>query len=774
MPLLWISLLFITGLALGANLLWYAAGWLWLGGLSLLSWPILRRLPQGSAFFTQLCWMGRVEPRLMIPPILLLAALFFGAARIAVHVPDVNHGHVAAFNDTGIVRLQAIVCADPDRRDQSTLLRLEVEEVTAINEDGSLETPRPAHGYLLAYIPGRVPWQYGDRLLLEGKPVTPPEGEEFSYRDFLARKDVYTYLTYPKIRLIEIGAGNPLLAAIYRLREWAYHEIYHLFPSPEAPLLAGILLGLERDIPEDIGRAFRDTGTAHIIAISGFNIAILAQLFSNLFGKVFSRWWAMVAAIAAVCGYTILVGAAASVMRAAIMGSMALLAQQLGRRSTGFNGLALTAAAMCLFNPRLPWDPSFQLSFMATLGLMVYGDRFQGGFTNWLEQRLPVETARKIAAPVGEYILLTLAAQLMTLPVILYHFQRLSISSFLANPLILPAQPLVMILSGLAVIAGLVSDPLAHLLASLAWPLSAYTIRVVEWMAQIQWGVLVLDEFNMITVALMYTVVLSPLFSDRFPTFKKNVLKPSFIITIIGLTAAFFWRGAQALPDNHLHLIVFDMNGSQVVLVQAPRGETVLINGGDSVRLLNEALGRRLSPIHRQIDGLVLNTSEASGFSSLTRVLEGYPASQVLWGSDSPRHRAGEQLNKYLRRKAVSAKRMAQGDTIAIGNEARIAILATDPQGSALLLEWQSFRALLPGGIDPHTLRAEDVHNLGVLILEQRDLERTTADQWMQYMPQSVIYTTDFAEENEIWLIPRPQGWISVETDGLLMWLEKK
>ena len=105
------------------------------------------------------------------------------------------------------------------------------------------------------------------------------------------------------------------------------------------------------------------------------------------------------------------------------------------------------------------------------LGLILYGDPFQSGFTAFLERHMPAERARKIAGPVGEYFLLTLAAQLMTLPVILYHFQRLSLSSLLANPLILPVQPLVMVLSGAAVIAGAISDPLAHLLVKtgLSW-----------------------------------------------------------------------------------------------------------------------------------------------------------------------------------------------------------------------------------------------------------------------------------------------------------------
>jgi competence protein ComEC len=775
MPLLWLSLAFLAGLVLGTTSLeWRVEYWLGLGAACLLLWPVLRKIPAGRGLRDRLRWLGVKEARLMVPPILLAGFVLLGAGRMAAHGPDPASGHVARFNDGGRVRIQAVVVGDPDRRDSSTLLRLAAEQVIPLAEDGSAGEPQAAHGYLMAYLPGRAPWQYGDRLLLDGLPETPPENDEFSYRDFLVRKDVYTYLTFPRIRLVETGAGNPVMAAIYGLREQSYRKVFELFPAPEAPLLAGILLGLERDISEEMAQAFRDTGTAHIIAISGFNIAILAQLFSNLFGKVFSRWWAMTAAILAVFGYTLLVGAAASVTRAAIMGSLALVAQQIGRRSTGVNSLALTAAIMSLFNPHLPWDPSFQLSFTATLGLMVYGDRFQGGFTRWLERKLPAQTAKKVAAPVGEYVLLTMAAQVMTLPVILYHFQRLSVSSLLANPLILPAQPLVMILGGLAVIAGLVSEPLGHLLAALAWPLPAYTIRVVELMGQIKWGVVALGEFNLATIGLMYAAVFAPVLGDKLSGVKKAFLQQGLLVIGIGLAAAFLWRGVLHLPDGHLRLTVYEMNGSQAVLLQAPDGQQVLINGGPSTRLLNDVLGRQLSPLDRRLDALLLTSAHSSSLSSLPRVLEGYPASAAWWGSDPPKNRAGDRLQRFLRRQKVETRRLAAGDALALGPEARVEVLASDPQGSALLVRWRSFRALLPGGIEPRYLRAEDIHHAGVLVLEARDLEKTTPEDWLAYQPQAVVFVGGSSDLPESWLVPRPQGWISVTTDGFEMRVETK
>ena len=127
----------------------------------------------------------------------------------------------------------------------------------------------------------------------------------------------------------------------------------------------------------EVQQAFRDTGTAHIIAISGFNITILAGLFMTISRRLFKGRLNFLAAVAGIAIYTLLVGAEPSVVRAAIMGGLGILAQELGRRQFALNSLAFTAVVMCLFNPFMPWDVSFQLSFFATLGLILYAQPFE-------------------------------------------------------------------------------------------------------------------------------------------------------------------------------------------------------------------------------------------------------------------------------------------------------------------------------------------------------------------------------------------------------------
>jgi competence protein ComEC len=409
-----------------------------------------------------------------LPVGVVAALLLFGNALAMGSQPVFSPLDAAWYNERGEVRIIGVVDRPPDRVDQSQRVQVRVERITPLYE-GRSERSYPVKGLVLIQAPGATKLHYGDRVRMTGKLKTPPDGESFSYRDYLARKQIYSLMpVYGGISIRESGAGSPLLAGIYNLREQAYIALTRSIPQPEASLLAGILLGIETDMPDDLDRAFQNTGTSHIIAISGFNIAILSTLFCGIFIRFTPKLLAPFLAILAIAAYTVLVGAQASVVRAAIMGSIGLVGQVIGRRQAGANTLVFTAAVMCAFNPLVLSDAGFLLSFTATLGLILYADPLKTWFTNLASRRVSSEMAQRISGPVGEYFLFTAAAQVTTLPVILYTFGRLSVSSAVANPLILPAQPPVMILGGIAVMAGMAlpqaGDVLAHLVTP-CWPI---------------------------------------------------------------------------------------------------------------------------------------------------------------------------------------------------------------------------------------------------------------------------------------------------------------
>ena len=786
MPLLWLSVSFLAGLVAGYT--WRWDGWALLATGLTLAAALLSRLPERFKRPAFTGWMLRPHAFLRVAPLALLAVLAWGAWRVGAALAVPPDSPPALLNERGLFRMRGVVSGPPDRREQSTLLHFSLDSAVRLDQDGQpVGKWMQVRGLALLVLPAGAGWRYGDRLEIDGLPETPAEAsanDSFSYRDYLKRQGISCYIVFPKTRRDGPGAGNPLWRAIFWFREQAYQEIYRLFPFPEAPLLAGILLGLERDLPPDLSQAFQDTGTAHIIAISGFNIALLASLFSMLFtallGRVLSRWWVLALTILALAGYTLMAGAGASVVRAAIMGSMALISTQLGRRPAGmagFSTLAFTAAVMCLFNPLLPWDGSFQLSFAATLGLMLYASGLQEGFIRLATLRLPLPLARKLAGPASEYFLSTLAAQITTLPVILYSFQRLSISALLVNPLVLPAQPLLMALGGAAVLGGLLFEPLGWLLASAAMPLITYTIRVIETFALLPGGVLKMGELDPVMAGLLFAVVTLPAFMAGFfskiPERVKSWASPVLALAACGLLAAFLARWTLAMPDGRLHLTIFEGGAYPVLLVQAPDGSRVLVNVGNSANHLSAALGARFAPFDRRIDALIVANCAPEALEPLPFLLERFNVQGAWWGC-APSSAGGKALDAALDDAHVNSRSLLAGERLLLGGEVTLQVLSAGTAHSGVLLEWRSFRAVLPGGVAPGSLGRE-AQMPGVLALGAGALEDSPPHAWSALGAQAVVVSPPESSGLSLpveWVKLGQREWVSIITDGERMWVE--
>jgi hypothetical protein len=213
MPLLWLSLAYLAGLALGGSAPpALRAAWPWLAAGLPVTWLLLRLIPARLAVPGWLRWLVTRDARLRLPPVLLAITFTLGAWQVSTALPAPKAGEVGALNDQGRFRLVGVVSEPPERREETSLARLTVESAAPLAPDGKPGPMQATSGALLVMVPGPVDWQYGDRLALEGRPVTPPANEEFSYRDTLARQGIYSYLAYPRVERLASGAGSPLLA----------------------------------------------------------------------------------------------------------------------------------------------------------------------------------------------------------------------------------------------------------------------------------------------------------------------------------------------------------------------------------------------------------------------------------------------------------------------------------------------------------------------------------------------------------------------------------
>ncbi len=249
----------------------------WLAGIFLgflLNLPVLFVALVGLVPLVSLfLWRENSQVRLAS---LCALALLLGAWRYSSAVPHFDEGSLAYYNEQGWVRLTGVVRGEPDVRDTYTNLWVAAESLVLDDQEC------PVTGTVLGRAPRYPEYRYGDRLEIEGLLETPPEFEDFSYRDYLARQGVHSLLRRPHINLLARDQGNFFYAQLYAFKGRAQTTIARLLPEPQASLLTGILLGVETGIPADLMADFSATGTAHIIAISGFDTSIIAGLFSSL------------------------------------------------------------------------------------------------------------------------------------------------------------------------------------------------------------------------------------------------------------------------------------------------------------------------------------------------------------------------------------------------------------------------------------------------------------------------------------------------------------
>lgn len=774
MPFFWFAVTCLLGILAADLLSIRPLIWLILLGVSLVLWLVPLVLRRGPNLFTHRPLVSR------IPPIVLAVFFLLGAWRLSASKPIASTSQVSWYNNKGLVEFVGVIAQPPDVRDMHTSLVVKVEELTPLELDE--RDPGTTKGrVLLQVMPGKE-YHFGQRIEVRGKLQTPPDGHDFSYRDYLARHSIYSLITYAHIDVLAEKAGNPVLAAIYRLRERSEETLAAILPSPESDLLMGILLGNDRGLPDTLNDAYQVTGTAHIIAISGFNVALLAGLATSLLSRALGKRRGTTWAIILLTFYCILVGAEAAVVRATIMGCLAMMGALLGRRNNGLNTLGLTVLGMCLVNPNLLWDIGFQLSFMATLGLVLYAQPFETWLMEQLAHRFKPELIERLAAPLTQYLLFTLIAQVMVLPLLAFHFRRLSWLFLVANPLVLPVQPLVMVLGGVALLGGLLFPGLGRVLGYLAWPFAAYTNRVVTWLAALAPTPLTLNHFSIAWVILYYVVLFTLTFTRDWKAAWQKLAKPATLLIPLGCAVLVTWSLALGRPGGKLALVLLPAGDNPVLLAETPGGRFVLVNGAIEPSSLRAQLSNFMPLTFRKLDSLVIPSCKKDDVIGLVDLEDRISLHQVIWACDPERIQTTRQLYQSFSSAGVDQAHMSPGDRLDLGNGAFLTLQTAQDNNALLSIIWQDFSARLVIG-DSTIFKTGNQSNANLLILPFKSGELLTANgypaaqvTWLAVDPQNAALIN-----NQPRVAPAPlcptclatdrYGWLRAKTDGQQLWL---
>lgn len=410
----------------------------------------------------------------------LLGALLYLARPFTPCLPADHVARIAdALGDGDTVVVTGVITAWPETRPHSARYRLHVQEIRWRGER------KQVRGTVLVRAARYPAYRYGDRVRVVGRLSRPPVFDDFDYRRYLARQGIHAVLAAERIVPLDAGHGSRFWHVLYGLRARGAETIDATLPEPYAALAKGILLGIESDIPRDLYADFNATGTSHIIVISGFNIAIVAGLFLALLGPLLGKRRAAVVAIVGIGLYVLLVGADAAVVRAGLMGGIFAASQVLRRQTHALNSLFASALIMLSLNPLTLWDVGFQLSFLATLGLIVILPGIQRPFRATLARILPEAWHGPTFDLLNDALVVTAAAQTTTTPLIVATFGRVSLISLLTNALILPVQPAIMVGAGVSTLVGMLWLPLGRVMAlvpllPLAWTVAAVRLTA-DW-----------------------------------------------------------------------------------------------------------------------------------------------------------------------------------------------------------------------------------------------------------------------------------------------------
>ena len=510
------------------------------------------------------------------------------------------------------------VDGEPDVRDRSALLRLRVQEVAG----GTRTRPtwEPASGLVQLRVPLTPVYAYGDVLDVRGQLAAPPVLPDFDYGEFLARQGVRSVMAYAAISPVRRGAGDPLHATIYAVRQRIAAGLAVALPEPEASLQRAILIGTRSATFSDLTPDFVRTGMIHIIATSGFKVAIVGGTLLGLLTPLVGRRRAVLPALVGVGIYILLTGATPAGIRAGLMWALALGALLAGRPAASLQALTLAAVAMVGVQPAVLTDSGFQLSAGATAGILVLQPRWQ----HWL-QHLPVW----LAEPIG----VTLAAQVGTLPVTMTGFHQVSLVAPLANLLCLPVLPAEMAAGAIVAALGALSPTLGQLSGYLAYGFLAYTIAIVRLLAQVPGAALAAPSASGLFAALYYggCFALLPLLpaigvaeSRGRMAWSGLVLGAALMFAVPLFTAAF------SGPPARTELALLDVGRGDAMLVQDTTGQTILIDAGPSAQEALAQLGELLPFWTRRLDGIVLLGMEGAHAGAMPQVAMRYSLGRVL------------------------------------------------------------------------------------------------------------------------------------------------
>lgn len=419
-----------------------------------------------------------------------------------------------------VVAIARFLFSIPERLDYKSALGKEVS-VTGIvtdypdkrlNNQRLTITPINKESSILAVVSLSKKISYGDEVKVRGILKEPENfetdiGKEFDYKGYLSNKNIYYIIDDAGIEILSKGNGSKLISILYKFRESFIKNIEKVLVSPQSDLASGLVLGVRGGFDKETRDNFIKTGTIHIIALSGYNVTIVAENLMKIFGYVFRQNVSIFFGIFSIILFVLLSGASATAIRAGIMASIALFARLTGRTYDAGRALIIAGLLMIAYDVRVIFDISFQLSFLATVGVLFITPKVLKWFW-FIPQKLGLR----------DIISTTVGATIIVLPLLLYSTGILSIVSLPANILILPLIPITMLFIFITGALGFLHPALAMPFGYIAHALLSYILSIIDFFSNISFASVTIKSFPVVVTIVLYILIF-------WWVFKKEIKK---------------------------------------------------------------------------------------------------------------------------------------------------------------------------------------------------------------------------------------------------------
>jgi competence protein ComEC len=479
----------------------------------------------------------------------------------------------------------------------------------------------------------------GDRLRVTGKLEAPPVFEGFDYRAYLERQDIVATMLFPRLEAEGVDASRWFARTTALLRSNVEDALQRALPEPEAALAAGVAFGRDETLDPVVRDAFRDAGLAHVLAVSGSNVVVVAATVMAVATSFVRRQWALVPAAVSVVAYVCLAGLEPSTVRAGVMAGIFLLGAALGRQQSGLAALGAAAILMTAIHPATAANVGFQLSLAATGGLMAFGPWIRSGL-DIARQRLPLGAALPDVAV--QVAAISLAATVSTLPVTWFTFERISLVGPLANIVVEPVFAVAFFASLVVGLGGLAWEPLGWA-AGLA---ALYPLRLMrtagETAASVPYAAVDLPRVGvdlavvagaaLFAAALMAYRRYAPTVPPRAPR-RADLAARRVAFVAAGSCCAVAVTALSLLPlrtPGELLVDVLDVGQGDAILITTPRGHRLLVDGGPSGIVLARQLGAVMPHWERRIDAVLLTHAQEDHLAGLVDALRRYNVGETF------------------------------------------------------------------------------------------------------------------------------------------------